>query len=162
MRQGRLQSINVSDGGVPKRPVAEAHVGPEGVAGDRHRDVLHHGGPERAVSLYSAEVIASLAAEGHPIQPGTTGENLTVSGLAWREIVPGTELRVGPVRLLVTSFTSPCEKIAGSFADGAFARISQKVHPGWSRVYARVLEGGVVRVGDAVQSTPGAPPPSPT
>jgi MOSC domain-containing protein YiiM len=161
MKQGRLESINVSNGGVPKRPVAEARVEPEGVAGDWQTDRENHGGPERAVSLYAAEAIAALAAEGHPIVPGSTGENLTVSGLAWSEIVPGTELRVGPVRLVVTRYTVPCFKIAGSFADGAFGRISQKLHPGWSRVYARVLEGGTVRVGDRVESTPPAPPSSP-
>jgi MOSC domain-containing protein YiiM len=44
----------------------------------------------------------------------------------------------------------PCHKIAASFADGEFHRISQKLHPGWSRVYARVLAQGMVRLGDEV------------
>lgn len=148
---GRLESINVSAaGGVPKRPVPRAAIGAGGVEGDRQRDRRHHGGPERAVSLFSAEVIAALGAEGHPIAPGTTGENLTVSGVPWREVVPGAELRVGPVRLVVTSYTVPCGKIAASFSDGDSERISQELHPGWSRVYARVLEPGSVRVGDPV------------
>jgi MOSC domain-containing protein YiiM len=147
----RIESINVSDGGVPKHPVPEAVVGEEGLAEDRHADLRHHGGPERAVSLYASEVIAALAAEGHPISAGSTGENLTVSGLRWTEIVPGTELRVGPVRLLVTRYVTPCYKIKASFTGGAFDRISHERHPGWSRVYARVLEGGRVRVGDAVE-----------
>lgn len=159
MRTGRVESINVSDGGVPKRPVAEAEVGPGGLAGDRQRDLEHHGGPERAVSLFSAELLEALAAEGHPIAAGTTGENLTVSGLAWSEVVPGAELRVGPVRLLVTSWASPCRNIASSFADGRSSRLSQRLHPGWSRVYARVLAGGRVRVGDPVRlAAPGTVP----
>ena len=159
MRAGRVESINVSAGGVPKRPVAEAEVGPGGLAGDRQRDLEHHGGPERAVSLFSAELLEALAAEGHPIAAGTTGENLTVSGLAWSEVVPGAELRVGPVRLLVTSWASPCRNIAGSFADGRSSRLSQRLHPGWSRVYARVLAGGPVRVGDPVRlAAPGTVP----
>jgi MOSC domain-containing protein YiiM len=158
MRQGRLESINVSNGGVPKRPVAEARIRPEGVEGDAQNDRANHGGPERAVSVYAAEAIAALAAEGHPISPGSTGENLTISGIAWREVVPGTELRIGPVRLVVTRYTVPCYKIAASFADGRFLRISQEQHPGWSRVYTRVLEGGTVRVGDGVEVT--AAPPS--
>jgi MOSC domain-containing protein YiiM len=157
MPLGRLESINLSDGGLPKRPVPEATVTPGGVTGDRQRDLRYHGGPDRAVSLYSAEVIAVLAAEGHPIAAGTTGENLTVSGLPWAEVVPGAEVRVGPVRLLVTRYAAPCRFIAGSFAGGGFARISEKVHPGSSRVYARVLEGGTVRVGDPVELSP-APP----
>ena len=66
-------------------------------------------------------------------------------------MVPGAQLRVGAVHLLITAYATPCEEIAGSFADGKFARISQRLHPGWSRVYARVIEGGVVRVGDGVR-----------
>jgi MOSC domain-containing protein YiiM len=151
MTQGRLESINVSAGGVPKLPVAAAAITPEGVEGDGHHDLRNHGGPERAVSLYAAEVIAALQAEGHPIRAGTTGENLTISGLRWTEVVPGAELTVGAVRLVVTRYTTPCYKIGASFAGGEFARISQKLHPGSSRVYARVLQGGVVRVGDAVR-----------
>jgi MOSC domain-containing protein YiiM len=154
MRQGRLESINVSDGGVPKLPVTEAHVGPEGVAGDRQRDRVHHGGPERAVSIFSAEVIAALAEEGHPIRAGSAGENLTVSGVAWHDVVPGAELRIGPVRLVVTRYTTPCAKIQASFAGGAFERILHTRHPGWSRVYARVLAAGTVRVGDGVVLSP--------
>ena len=137
---------NVSGGGVPKLAVAEAAVTADGVAGDRQNDQLHHGGPERAVSIYAAEVIAALAAEGHPIGAGTTGENLTVSGIPWGEVLPGAELRVGPVRLVVTRYVTPCVKIAASFVSREFMRISNDAHPGWSRVYARVLEGGVVRV----------------
>jgi MOSC domain-containing protein YiiM len=149
--RGRLVSINVSRGGVPKLPVPAAAVSADGVAGDRQRDLRFHGGPERAVSLYALEAIEALAREGHPIAIGTTGENLTVSGLDWREVVPGVGLVVGPARLVVTSYASPCRFIAASFAQGGFERMSQKLHPGWSRVYARVVAGGPIAVGDAVE-----------
>jgi MOSC domain-containing protein YiiM len=151
MASGVVGSINVSEGGVPKRPVPRAAIAPSGIEGDRQRDLRHHGGPERAVSLFASEVIDALRAEGHPIAPGTTGENLTVAGLPWTEIVPGAELRVGGARLRITSYVTPCKHVAGSFADGDFMRISQQRHPGWSRVYARVVEAGEVRVGDAVE-----------
>lgn len=159
MHTGRLDSIQVSDGGVPKRPVAEAEVGSGGLRGDWQRERRYHGGPLRAVSLYSAEVIAALRAEGHPISPGSTGENLTLSGLPWQAVVPGAELRVGEVRLRVESFASPCQKIAASFAGGSSKRVSQELHPGWSRAYASVLSPGRVRVGDAVVLRP--PPSAP-
>jgi MOSC domain-containing protein YiiM len=55
------------------------------------------------------------------------------------------------VLLEIVSFTSPCKTIRESFIDGRFARISQKLHPGWSRVYARVLSEGEVRFGDSVE-----------
>jgi MOSC domain-containing protein YiiM len=154
MRTGRVESINVSDGGVPKRPVARAAIRAAGVEGDRQRDLRVHGGPERAVSILSLEVIEALVGEGHPIQPGSTGENLTVSGLPWAEVAPGAELVVGEARLRITGYAAPCSNIETSFADGAVERISQKRHPGFSRVYARVLAPGEVRVGDAVALVP--------
>lgn len=154
MTSGRLASINVSQGGVPKRPVGEASVSTGGLAGDRQRNLRVHGGPDRAVSLYAAERIAALRLAGHPIDAGTTGENLTVSGVDWDAVVPGARLRVGEVVLEVTRYASPCETIAGSFSGGEFTRISQKLHAGWSRVYARVLAAGTVRTGDPVELEP--------
>ena len=148
---GRLESINTSFGGVPKLPVFEGQITTEGVAGDVQRDLRYHGGPDRAVSIFSLELIQALQAEGHPIAPGTAGENLTVSGIDWALMTPGRELQIGPVRLVITAYASPCENIRRSFAREHFVRISQKVHPGWSRVYTRVLTPGTVRPGDPVQ-----------
>jgi MOSC domain-containing protein YiiM len=147
---GRLDSINISNGGVPKLPTAEAAITAAGVAGDRQLDLRFHGGPMRAVSLFSAERIAAMQAEGHSIAPGTTGENLTVSGLDWSLVLPGACLEIAEVRLEITAYAAPCSNISGSFAGGDIARISQKRNPGWSRVYARVLTPGHVRVGDTV------------
>lgn len=147
-----IVGVNVNpEGGVPKRAVPSARLTCDGVVGDRQLDLKHHGGPERAVSLYSAEHIAALAAEGHPIAPGTAGENLTIAGLEWSALRAGVRLRIGDAALLeITGPAPPCTTIAGSFAGGAFVRISEKVHPGWSRLYARVLREGDARVGDAV------------
>ncbi len=92
-----------------------------------------------------------LAVEGHPIFPGAAGENLTVAGLEWDRVMPGVEVRVGAARLRVTSYAAPCENLEPFLLCGAFRRLSQKVHPGWSRVYARVLEAGTVRAGDPVE-----------
>jgi MOSC domain-containing protein YiiM len=151
---GRLESINVSNGGVPKRSRTAAHVGADGVEDDRQRDRRHHGGPDRAVSLYSLERLLALQAEGHPIAPGTTGENLTIAGLDWSAVGPGGRILVGDVLLEITAPAHPCKTITGSFADGNVSRMSEKVHPGWSRYYARVLREGTVRVGDAVSLAP--------
>ena len=147
---GVLHSINVSDGGVPKlpRPAAEVRFG--GVTGDRQRDLRNHGGPTRAVSLYSLELIQALRAEGHSLAPGAIGENLTLAGVAWERMVPGATLEVGEARLELTAYAAPCSNLLACFRDGEFKRVSQKVHPGWSRLYARVLREGSVQVGDPV------------
>jgi len=149
---GTVASINISGGGVPKKRVTGATVAVFGLQGDDHDDKIHHGGPERAVCIYSLEKVHSLQAEGHPIDVGTAGENLTVEGLRWESVMPGVKLRVGgAVVLEVTSFTSPCKTIRRSFLDGRFVRISQKLHPGWSRVYARVISEGDINLGDRVE-----------
>lgn len=149
---GHIVQINVNPaGGVPKHRVATAAITVEGVAGDRQRNRKLHGGPQRAVSLYALERIQALQAEGHPITPGSAGENLTIGGLDWANLIPGARLRIGEwVELEITSYTAPCENIAASFHDEQFSRISQKLHPGWSRVYARVLAEGAVYEGDRV------------
>jgi MOSC domain-containing protein YiiM len=148
MTGGVLHSINVSNGGVPKLARASASISVKGVEGDRQRDLRYHGGPQRAVSLFSLELIRALQAEGHPIGVGTIGENFTLAGVPWELMVPGTILDFAEVQLELTSYAEPCGNIAGSFSDRRFKRVSHKLHPGWSRLYARVLKESTVRQGD--------------
>ena len=149
--EGRITGLQRSDGGVPKLAVESAVVTERGLEGDRQRNRRFHGGPERALCLYSQERIDALVAEGHPIVRGAVGENVTIAGLPWERVRPGTRLTLGDIEVEVTSYTSPCANIEDAFLDGRIARISQKVHPGWSRVYVRVRRGGSLRVGDPVR-----------
>jgi MOSC domain-containing protein YiiM len=155
VRVGRLVSINCSDGGVPKKPVAEAVITEVGVTGDRQNDLRYHGGPDRAVVIYSLDLIQALQKEGHPIGIGTAGENLTIAGVDWNYLVPGGEVKIGAVRLLVTQYAAPCYKISAFFVGGDVTRIAQQFYPAWSRLCTRVLARGTVRVGDPVQVTNG-------
>jgi MOSC domain-containing protein YiiM len=147
---GRVASITVSDGGVPKRLVTAAQVTRAGVIGDRQRNLKYHGGLDRALCVWSGDLIAALQEEGHPVFPGSTGENVAVVELDWSEAVPGVRLRLGEVLAEVTSFAMPCRTIRSSFVGGRSGRISQRTYPGWSRVYARVIEEGAIAVGDPV------------
>jgi len=150
--KGRVVRINISPGGVPKLPVASARVTANGLEGDGHRDLEHHGGPERALCLFSLEQIRALQVEGHTVTPGAIGENLTLEGLDWERVQPGAVLELGErVRIEITRYTSPCFNIKPSFLGGDFARVSQKLHPGWSRVYAKVLQPGTISQGDPVR-----------
>ena len=139
-----MVSVNVSPGGVPKLPIERARVSPAGVEGDRQRFLEFHGGPERAVSIYSFDLIEALRKEGHPIGVGTTGENLTLAGLDWSLVVLGATLRIGEAEVEITAYASPCRTIAGSFIGRRMGRISEVKHHGWSRVYARVHLAGAV------------------
>ena len=146
-----IHQLNVSDGGVPKLPIESAHVGPTGLSGDRQRDLKHHGGPTRAVCLFGLDVIQRLNDEGHPIQPGTVGENVTVEGIDWSTVKVGTRFRFdGGVELEVTSWAAPCSHIRESFAESNFRRICVDQHPGEARAYAKVLTEGEIRTGEGI------------
>lgn len=147
---GRIAQINRGDGGVPKHPVDEAEIGPEGLLDDTQAEYPHHGGTEKAVSLLAREVIDALRAEGHPIEAGSTGENLTVEGIDWTCLGPGARLRAGDVLLEIVSYATPCKKQTRWFSDGDFTRILHSKHPGQSRLYARVIQTGRVRTGDPI------------
>ena len=152
-----ITHINASDGGVPKLPIERAVIGTLGVESDRQANTEHHGGPERALCLFSLERIEALQTEGHPITPGGAGENITITGLDWDAVAPGTQLRLGESVLIeITGYTAPCYKIEANFSDGDFNRINQKTNPGWSRAYAKVIEGGSLLPGDAVELLPGS------
>ncbi|MCA1567527.1 MAG: MOSC domain-containing protein [Acidobacteria bacterium] len=149
---GYIHQLNCSGGGVPKLPVEEAQLTPTGLAGDRQRRTTIHGGPQRALCLYSLEVIRALQAEGHPIYPGSIGENVTVAGLEWAQLAPGHRLALGDeVIIELTSYTTPCRNIRGSFGGGKFSRVSQKEHAGDARLYARVIRTGKLAVGQPVR-----------
>ena len=155
--QGTIHSIQTSDGGVPKHPVGRVEVTVTGLVGDRQRDLRHHGGPERAVSLLGLDVIDRLVGEGHPIRPGSTGENVTLADVDWSRVPLGSRFRFEHgVELEALSFALPCGNVKASFKDGAIKRIHHERHPGESRIYARVLEPGHIREGEAVEVIPPA------
>jgi MOSC domain-containing protein YiiM/GNAT superfamily N-acetyltransferase len=152
---GRLLRINVSGGGVPKRAVPAARVERLGVVGDRHNELGEHGGPLRAVSLFALEAIHRVAAEGHPLEPGGAGENLTTECIELSLLPVGTVLEIGDdVRLELTGAAMPCRTIRNNFLEGRFGRLSIQTHPSDSRMYARVLDEGEVRAGDTIRVVP--------
>ena len=153
-----MLQVSVSNGGVPKRAVDSAHVGWLGLEGDAHREDTVHGGPTRAVCLFAVEVIERLQVEGHPVEPGGVGENLTTSGIEWSSLPVGTRVRIGnEVVLELTLPAMPCDTQRANFLRGEVSRISFVLHPGDSRVYARVVSEGVVRPGDAIELLPPDP-----
>jgi MOSC domain-containing protein YiiM len=153
--RGVIRQINISLGGVPKLPVDAAWVTRLGIVGDDHNDKENHGGPLAALCLYSLEEIERLQSEGHPIAPGTTGENVTLVGVDWSAMTPGARLALGAEVLIeLTDYATPCKTIRESFVNEEFVRISEKLHPGESRVYARILREGMIHRGDEVWLLP--------
>jgi MOSC domain-containing protein YiiM/N-acetylglutamate synthase-like GNAT family acetyltransferase len=150
--------VSVSPGGVPKLSVERAWVGALGLEGDAHKDITDHGGPHRAVCLFAIEAIERLQSEGHPVEPGSVGENLTTTGIEWSLLPVGARARIGDkLELELASSTTPCATQKRNFSDGRFSRINIDLHPSDSRMYARVLTEGEVQPGDPITVLPPAP-----
>ena len=153
--EGVVAGLFTSGGGVPKQPIAEAVVGYRGVQGDRQHSREHHGRVWQALCLWSADVVERLQREGHPIALGHAGENVSIAGVDWQTLRPGTRIAIGDEVLAeVSAYATPCKKNAGWFLDGDFNRMNHDREPGVSRLYASVLRDGVIRPGDAVVVEP--------
>ncbi len=152
--RGRVVHLATSHGGVPKTSVDRIDAGYGGVAGDVQATRRHHGRPWQALCLWSAEVIDDFAGAGHPIGPGSAGENVTVAEIDWARVRPGVLLDVGTVRCEVVAFALPCAQNARWFRGGNFNLMHHRNGP-VSRVYALVTGPGTIAVGDDCVVMPG-------
>lgn len=154
---GVLEAVYLRpDRGVPARRVdaAEAVEG-RGLIGDRTADRVRKAGDngKRQVTLLQAEHVPLIARwTGHEaLDPAILRRNLVIGGLnllAARSPFPQLPLciRVGDrVALLVTGDCAPCSKMEDALGPGGYNALR-----GHGGVTARVVQGGPLRVGDAV------------
>ena len=120
-----------------------------GLAGDAICNRKYHGGPDQAVyGLGSLDLDAWADELGHAIEPGLFGENLVISDVDSRAIAVGDRFETDGVTLEVTSTRIPCSTLSLRLNDPGFARRFRTVaRPGF---YCRVLQPGMLRVGDRV------------
>jgi MOSC domain-containing protein YiiM len=144
-----VRAVCLGPGGIPKRPVDEAFVGELGLEGDAHL-FRRHGGPRRAVLLFSVEDYASLAADGVRAEmPGAYGENLLTEGLDLNAIVPGERLAVGAELVLeAADVRVPCKTLRA--IDARFPALIV----GRSGRLCAVVRPGRVRAGLAIRRLP--------
>ncbi len=153
--RGLVVQVNLSPGGLPKRPVPEAMLTPLGFEGDDHAHPASHGGPLKAVLLGAAEATEELIARGFPLFHGALGENVTTRGLERRDLRGGMRFRVGQAVIELTQFRTPCSAL-DVCGPGLRGLIPEKgalpSDPGWAMggFYASVVEPGWVRAGDII------------
>jgi MOSC domain-containing protein YiiM len=147
-RAGRVEFIGVRPGrdvAVQSVDAVQAVAG-RGLVGDRYAG----GSGKRGVTLIQAEhlpVVAALA--GLPaVDPRTLRRNLVVGGLPLLAL-KGRRFRVGAVVLEGTGPCDPCSKMEAALGEGGYN--AMRGHGG---LCARVVEGGVIRLGDAVCALP--------
>jgi len=155
---GTIVQINLSPGGLPKRPVAAGMITPLGLEGDSWAHPQIHGGPTQAVLIIAAETIDELRSRGYPVFYGALGENLTTRGLNPRALRIGQHWRAGAAILEITKVRGPCTSL-----DIYGPAIKQEIYdeqvkagdaasPRWgmSGFYARVIQPGPIHPNDAI------------
>ena len=136
---GKVMAVCVSETrGTPKQNIGRARLRADwGVEGDAHAGNWH-----RQVSLLSYEAVQAFNARGANVADGAFGENLLVSGFDFKRLPVGTRLRCGDVRLEITQIGKECHS-----GCEIYQRVGDCIMPR-EGVFARVLAGGEVAVGD--------------
>jgi MOSC domain-containing protein YiiM len=127
---------------VPVREVSTATVlVGEGLSGD------HAGGSRRQVTMLDQQRWEDVCGElGQELDPGVRRANLVLQGFDLRES-RGQRLRIGTALFEVLGETRPCELM-----DDVCQGLGDALAPDWrGGVFSRVLEGGEIQVGDAVE-----------
>jgi len=153
---GYLASLNTNAGGVGKKSREGDWLTPMGFLTDHQKASFvagwgGHGGKDKAICIWSLEIIQLLQSEGHRVYIGTCGENMTVAGLGkhWKKLKPGMRAWVGDALLEFTEPASPCKKQISHFKNGNYFRITHK-DPTICRWYCEVVQPGYVRKNSTV------------
>ncbi|MBR9978854.1 MAG: MOSC domain-containing protein [Bacteroidetes bacterium] len=130
-----------SERGIPKENVDRVTLVENwGISGDAHAGDWH-----RQVSLLAMESIESMYAKGVKVRPGAFAENITTQFITLPTLAIGSRLRIGPTLLEVTQIGKECHaRCAIYYAAGDCVMPREGI-------FARVLEGGAISVGDPVQ-----------
>lgn len=135
-----------------KSPVDGAiELGETNLAGDAQADLRVHGGPDKAVCVYSADHFAAWREElpDHACEPGAFGENFTVTGQTESTVCIDDVYAIGTAIVQVSQPRGPCWKLARRWKRLDFVRLVAKTgRTGW---YLRVLRPGIVAAGQTFE-----------
>ena len=138
--------------GIDKRPVTSVKVDHLGITDDIQVDKRFHGGPERALHQYALHGYETII-KRHPLLhkraiAGSIGENISSATMCDSNVNIGDIYRIGEIEVQVSSPRIPCWKIEEKLNQkGLVQLINEQQITGW---YYRVLETGVINVGDSV------------
>ena len=146
---GKIIAICTSDvRGVQKQPRDTAWLDKDwGIRGDAHAGHWH-----RQVSLLAAEEIAAFNEKGAGVQPGAFGENLVVEGIDLRRLPVGTLLQSEDAVLEITQIGKECHSHCA-----IYQKMGDCIMPR-EGVFARVIQGGKIAVGDEIDVQPRTAP----
>jgi len=138
----KIMSIAVSKRkGTRKDVVEEALLIKEhGLQGDAHAGEWH-----RQVSFLAVESIEKAKASGLSVSFGDFAENIATEGIDWVNVPVGVRFRLGESALVeITQIGKECIKKCA-----IFYQVGDCIMPR-EGVFARVIEGGIIRCGDEI------------
>ena len=138
---GKLIAICTSEKkGTQKEPVETAMLKENhGLVGDAHAGNWH-----RQVSLLGLEKIEAFREKGADVDFGAFGENLIIEGFDFRNLPVGTRFAIGDALLEMTQIGKECHSHCA-----IFHMVGDCIMPR-EGVFAKVLRGGRINVGDEV------------
>lgn len=153
---GRAREVSAKAGisGIFKEPVPGAvAVDDHGLANDAIIDTKHHGGLDQAVYAYcQGDYDWWTEHLGEAMQPGTFGENLTLSGIVNADVAVGDRFECDTLAVEVTSPRIPCDTLAARMSDPGFVRKFYRANR--SGFYCRVTRPGSIRQGTPMRHIP--------
>ena len=113
-----------------------------GLVGDAHADCCTH----RQVSLLAMESIDKMRALGLTVGPGDFAENLTTEGIDLVSLPVGTRMSIGEeITLEITQIGKECHNPCAIYRQAGMCVMPTE------GIFARVIGGGVTRVGDPIK-----------
>ena len=141
-RAGKIAALSVSsEKGVAKNNVDEVVIKEGfGIEGDAH------GGPwHRQVSLLAMASVRTMLSKGADVRPGSFGENITTESLDLGALRVGDRIRAAGTVLEITQLGKECHEPCA-----IYYQVGDCVMPK-EGIFARVISGGVLRVGDEIK-----------
>jgi MOSC domain-containing protein YiiM len=139
---GRVLAVCISkEKGERKTPVAAVELRVNhGIVGDAHAGDWH-----RQVSLLAMESIRKMQALGLSVSMGDFAENITTEGIELVTLPIGTRLSVGETIMEVTQIGKECHTRCAIYYQAGDCVMPKE------GIFAKVLQGGTIRPGDAVE-----------
>jgi MOSC domain-containing protein YiiM len=147
---GKIVGIHIGAQKGASKPAAEQAelIAGCGVKGDSHAGLK----PQRQISLFESESLQAVNAEGIPLSAAELSANLLTENIRLDSLAPGSFLRIGACVIEITEARKPC---------GSLTRIDRRLPKRLYRnlgVFGRIIEGGIIRIGDAIEILSAAHP----
>jgi MOSC domain-containing protein YiiM len=123
-----------------------------GLDGDKQADLKSHGGPNKALYLYSYQYYkywGDILKKDFSNNYGLMGENITVDDLDEEKYFIGDEIGISNIVIKITQPRIPCYKLGIKMNDKNFVR--EFISYGHLGLYAKVLKTGEIKNGDTLK-----------